>query len=68
LQQILLYQDLGGSGSDPEVEMRTLSKLHATQHDPKQDAISWLRSQLRWERMLGELRSNERGGVAKQAA
>jgi hypothetical protein len=49
--------------------MRSLTKITpGAEHDPKQDALSWLRSQLRWERMLGELRSNQRGAVAKQAA
>ena len=47
--------------------MRSLQQVPA-QHDPKEDALTWLRSQLRWERMLGELRSNRRGVVAKQAA
>ena len=49
--------------------MRSLTKVTTSvEHDPKQDALFWLRSQLRWERMLGELRSNKRGVVVKQAA
>jgi hypothetical protein len=49
--------------------MRSLKQVQPrAQHDPKDDALSWLRSQLRWERTLGELRSNGRGVVAKQAA
>ena len=67
--QVLLYQVVAGSGSDPEVEMRSLTQVHdTTKADARQDALVWLRSQLRWERMLGEMRSYRSGAVAKQAA
>jgi hypothetical protein len=58
--------------------MRTLTRLdrhdrvtdheHTAGHAAREDAIAWLRSQLRWERTLDQLRSTEERSTAKQAA
>jgi hypothetical protein len=58
--------------------MRTVTRLdrhndvagtdHGTENAAREDAIAWLRSQLRWERTLEQLRSTEERSTAKQAA
>jgi hypothetical protein len=47
--------------------MRTLSTVKSNAADARQDALEWLRSQLRWEQILGDLRSTDES-PAKQAA
>jgi hypothetical protein len=58
--------------------MRTVTRLdrhndvtereHTADDTAREEALSWLRSQLRWERTLEELRSSEERSTAKQAA